>query len=153
MGDHFLNWVSIIAGPCPGRRPAAAGSIHFGSARRETMANEKTNLKIEKHAYKRADLIVIAGRVDSSNYTELDAVLQDSVANSRYNLVVNLAEVEYLSSAGLRSLVGGKRDCKEKGGDLCIAEPSERVQEVLNLAGLDSLFDIYDDNVAAIGSF
>lgn len=117
------------------------------------MANEKTTLLIDKQEFKRADLLTISGRVDSSNYTDLDAALKSSYDNNRYNLVTNLAKVDYLSSAGLRSLVGGKRDCKEKGGDLCISEPSERVQEVLNLAGLDSLFDIYDDDVAAVGSF
>ena len=117
------------------------------------MANEKQELLIEKEEYKRADYYAVSGRVDSSNYTELDAALKSSFDNGRHNLVVNLANVDYLSSAGLRSLVGGKRESKDKGGDLCISSPSARVNEVLDLAGLDTLFDIYDNDTAAVGSF
>ena len=42
---------------------------------------------------------------------------------------------------------------KRTGGDLRIANPSERVREVLELAGLDSIFEIYPTQVEAVGSF
>jgi anti-anti-sigma factor len=61
--------------------------------------------------------------------------------------------VTYMSSAGLRAIVALLRESKKHRGDVRIATPSERVKEVLQLAGLDSLFDMYDDETAAVGSF
>ena len=45
------------------------------------------------------------------------------------------------------------RECKKHRGDLRLARPSERINEVLELAGLDSIFQIFDDPAAAVGSF
>jgi anti-anti-sigma factor len=61
--------------------------------------------------------------------------------------------VNYISSSGLRTLVTALRASKKKGGDVRLANPSERVQEVLGLAGLDTLFESYDDVTAAVGSY
>jgi anti-sigma B factor antagonist/stage II sporulation protein AA (anti-sigma F factor antagonist) len=58
-----------------------------------------------------------------------------------------------MSSAGLRALVAAHRDCRKKGGDVHIAAPSERVTEVLSLAGLDAIFEVFPDKAAAVGSF
>jgi anti-sigma B factor antagonist len=102
---------------------------------------------------KRVDLLRISGRVDSSTSSELDDVLQKRLDEGRSNLVLDLSDVHYMSSSGLRSLVSALRASKKKGGDVRIASPSERVQEVLGLAGLDTLFESYDDVTAAVGSF
>jgi anti-anti-sigma factor len=61
--------------------------------------------------------------------------------------------VEYISSAGLRAMVALLRECKKHKGDVRLATPSDRVVEVLSLAGLDTLFDVYDSEAAAVGSF
>jgi anti-anti-sigma factor len=50
-------------------------------------------------------------------------------------------------------MVSALRDCKKRRGDVRLAQPSERVEEVLSLAGLDSLFQVHDSTVAAVGSF
>ncbi|MGF1506000.1 MAG: STAS domain-containing protein [Chloroflexi bacterium] len=101
----------------------------------------------------RVDLIEVAGRIDSSNAEELGEALKQRVDDGRRNLVVDLAGVEYMSSAGLRELVATLKQVKQGSGDLRLCNPSERVAEVLELAGLDSVFEIYDDQVTAVGSF
>jgi anti-anti-sigma factor len=58
-----------------------------------------------------------------------------------------------MSSAGLRAMVAALRECKKHRGDLRLANPSERMAEVLDLAGLDSVFSIYDEATAAVGSY
>jgi anti-sigma B factor antagonist len=102
---------------------------------------------------RRVDLFKVSGRVDSSNSGELDDALQARLDEGHSNLVLDLSEVNYISSSGLRSLVSALRASKKKGGDLRLARPSDRVQEVLGLAGLDSLFESYDDVTAAVGSY
>jgi anti-anti-sigma factor len=108
---------------------------------------------INTQEMKRVDLISVEGRVDSNTSPELEKVLEERMDNGRYNLVLELSGVSYMSSAGLRALVSALRTCKKKGGNVVVATPSERVSEVLSLAGLDVLFDSYDDVTVAVGSF
>ena len=110
-------------------------------------------LEIKVEEFKRADLIEVSGRIDSSNASELEDAFKGLAEHGRYHLVAELSGVEYMSSAGLRALVAALRESKKHRGDLRIASPSERMQEVLNLAGLDTVFTIYDDATAAIGSY
>lgn len=110
-------------------------------------------LDISVQSLKRVDLITVSGRVDSSTAPELEETLEDRMGEGRYNLVLDMSGVNYLSSAGLRALVAALRTCKKKGGDVRLANPSERVAEVMALAGLDSLFTMYDDVTIAVGSY
>lgn len=110
-------------------------------------------LDISVQSLKRVDLITVSGRVDSSTAPELEETLEDRMNEGRYNLVLEMSGVNYLSSAGLRALVAALRTCKKKGGDVRLANPSERVAEVMALAGLDTLFTMYDDVTIAVGSY
>lgn len=115
------------------------------------MSDAAMNLSVE--SMKRVDLVTVSGRVDSSNAAEFEGGLKELTGNGRTNLVLNLTGVTYMSSAGLRTLVSTLKDCKKRGGDMRLASPSERVAEVLSLAGLDTLFQVYEDDTAAVGSF
>lgn len=112
-----------------------------------------STLEIDVQEMTRVDLITVKGRVDSSNAAELEEVLKERTDSGRYNLVLNLKDVNYMSSAGLRALVSALRECKRHRGDVRISQPSERIVEVLDLAGLDPLFQTYADDTAAVGSF
>jgi anti-sigma B factor antagonist len=115
--------------------------------------SDKTPLTIGNESMKRVDLVTVEGRIDSTNASVLDDELKEIMGNGRHNIVLNLNKVSYMSSAGLRVLVGTLRECKGKRGDVRIAEPSERVNEVLELAGLTSLFSVYESATEAVGSF
>lgn len=101
----------------------------------------------------RVTLFKVNGRVDSSNATQLGDAFNDRIANGTLNIVVDLEEVDYMSSGGLRELVAALKRVKKDGGDLRLCSPSQRVRDVLELAGLDSLFQIFDTEVLAVGSF
>lgn len=110
-------------------------------------------LDINVDSYKRVDMVTISGRIDGSNAGELESAFGSLTDEGRYQIVAELSGVEYMSSAGLRALVATMRECKKHRGDLRLATPSERINEVLELAGLDSIFQVYDDPAAAVGSF
>jgi len=101
----------------------------------------------------RVDLVEVDGRVDSSTAGELGAAINERINKGALNLVVDLAKVDYMSSGGLRELVAGLKRVKKDGGDLRLCSPSSRVREVLELAGLHTIFQIFDDQVRAVGSF
>jgi anti-sigma B factor antagonist len=115
------------------------------------------SLAINVENMKRVTLISVAGRIDSSNASELDDTLKGTMNDGNYNLVVNLNGVSYMSSAGLRAMVSALRECKKHRGDVRLSSPSDRVAEVLDLAGLTveeaPLFQVYGDDTAAVGSF
>lgn len=101
----------------------------------------------------RVNLLVVSGRVDSNTSPKLAEHLTSQLDSGAMNLLVDLEEVDYMSSAGLRELVSALKKVKKGGGDLRLVSPSPRVKEVLDLAGLTTLFEIYDDRVKAVGSF
>ncbi|MBX3058428.1 MAG: STAS domain-containing protein [Anaerolineae bacterium] len=113
----------------------------------------ETNLNLTTEVFKRAALVKAAGRIDSSNAAQFDATLKDVLAGGYENIALDLSEISYMSSAGLRAIVAAHRECAKKRGSLVLAAPSERVSEVFSLAGLDSIFTVYDDVTAAVGSF
>ena len=110
-------------------------------------------LEITVESFKRVDMVSVSGRIDSSNASELEGAFGGLTNDGRYQIVAELSGVEYMSSAGIRALVATMRECKKHRGDLRIASPSDRMSEVLELAGLTSIFQIFEDSAAAVGSF
>ena len=102
---------------------------------------------------KRVTLIEISGRIDSTNATKLGEALNEQIDAGRHQLVADLSRVDYMSSAGLRELVSAVKKLRKLNGDLRVASPSGRVKEVLDLAGLDSIFQMFTTPVEAVGSF
>ena len=109
--------------------------------------------EISVRSLKHVDVIAVSGRIDSSNANELEAAFQELAGEGRYKLVLELSGIEYMSSAGLRAMVAALRECRKHSGDVRVASPSPRMGEVLNLAGLDSVFSVHEDEVSAVGSY
>ncbi len=110
--------------------------------------------EISVSAYAHVTLVEVRGRVDSSNADELGEVLSKEIENGHTHIVLDLAGVEYMSSAGLREIVSAlKRAKRGSGGDVRLAQPSYRVREVLEMAGLDTILQIYPTQVEAVGSY
>ncbi len=114
-----------------------------------------SQLSINTKELKRVTLLEVAGRIDSTTATQLGDMLNEVIDDGRNRLVLDLENVEYMSSAGLRELVSAlKRVTNLAGtGDLRLANPSDRVREVLELAGLDEIFKIYPTQLDAVGSY
>ena len=110
-------------------------------------------MDISTRELKRVNVVTVGGRVDSAAAPDLERMFQSLLDGRRHQIVVELADVEYMSSAGLRALVSALKAAKKGGGDLVIARPSTRVREVIELAGLTSVFTMHDDLVEAVGSF
>ena len=98
-------------------------------------------------------IVIPKGRLDTNTYLEFEKKIEPYLNGGTKVLVLDMAELEYLSSAGLREMVRAMKKAKRGTGDVRLASPSERVAEVLELAGLDSIFQIYPNQVEAVGSF
>jgi anti-sigma B factor antagonist len=110
-------------------------------------------MEVQTTSYKRCSVVSVSGRVDSNTAPTFEDALKKVIDGGQHNVILELGEVEFMSSAGLRGMVSSLKACKSGGGSLVIATPSSRVVEVLQLAGLTSLFAVFDDVTAAVGSF
>ena len=111
-------------------------------------------MEVKTRQLKRVDVVEVSGRVDSATAPRLEEALQGILGQGRFHIVVDMQRLEYLSSAGLRVLVAALKEARRwNRGDVRLANVSERIKGVLNLAGLDVLFTSYDTTVDAVGSF
>jgi anti-sigma B factor antagonist len=110
-------------------------------------------MNLETRELKHVSVVKVSGRVDSMTAPELEKALQGLMDTNRNQLVLDLQETDYMSSAGLRVLVASLKTAKKNGGNLRLAQLSTRVKEVLDLAGLTPVFEIYSDVVEAVGSY
>ena len=100
-----------------------------------------------------ATVISVGGRIDSMNANQLGEALLLEIDNGNNKLVLDLARVDYMSSAGLREIVTSLKRAKRADGDLRVAEPSERLLDIFEMAGLDTILQIFSTQGEAIKSY
>ncbi|HET7476351.1 MAG TPA: STAS domain-containing protein [Dermatophilaceae bacterium] len=98
-------------------------------------------------------VVSLSGEIDLSNVDELTRDLERSVANAAHGVVLDISEVSYLDSTGLRVVFRLARELRDRQQRLCLVVPtSSLVRRVLLLAGVDSVADVVADTseVAAV---
>lgn len=85
------------------------------------------------------------------------ALLRDALSNlqatGRNKILVNLAGTSRVDTAGLAYLITGLVSARKQGGELKLLSPAKNVWEAIRLTKLDTVFDIIDDETAAVISF
>ena len=79
--------------------------------------------------------------------------IRELTKRGQRKILLNLAEVAYVDSSGVGQLVGALTTARNQGGDLKLLKPSSNVLDVLKTTKLDTVFDIRQDEAAAIQSF
>jgi anti-sigma B factor antagonist len=77
----------------------------------------------------------LEGRLDASTFTDLDDALRDIVplVDNGGTLVLDLSALEYISSAGLRSLAQLRRQMQDRGGRTLLLNPQPQVRKVFEI--------------------
>jgi len=99
------------------------------------------------------ELVAQEGRIDTEGAVDMDLALQVAVSEGKHKMVLDMAEVRYISSAGLRALVDVFTKNREAGGDLKLAALNPKVMRVFQIIGFDKFFSIYDTLEAATADF
>jgi anti-sigma B factor antagonist len=79
--------------------------------------------------------------------------IEQLVTARRLNIVLDAKEVSIIDSSGVGEVVGSFSLVKKSGGSLKIASPTKIVREVLRIARLPSIIEIYETEEAAVQSF
>jgi anti-anti-sigma factor len=96
-------------------------------------------------------IVGITGRLDTGSAPVFDATLAPELAQPRRHILVNLAGVTYISSAGLRSILQLVKHSAAQGGKVGLFSAPAHILEVIEISGFPSLLDIYPDRATAIG--
>ena len=111
-------------------------------------------MEVTTTKYKHCDLVKVNGRIDSVTAPKLAEVVDSIMNDGRHKIIMDMSEVEYMSSAGLRILVSTQKTCKRYNrGERVLALVPPRIYEALELVGFVKLFKFYDNTQDAIGSF
>lgn len=87
--------------------------------------------------------IAPSGRLDSNTAPALQSLLDDQLASGHINLLIDMSEVSYISTSGLKALVNAWRSAQGKGGRVVLAGMRAQIYEVFETVGFDQIFDIF----------
>ena len=105
-------------------------------------------ISIDKQS--KAVIVVVKGRIDGVSAPEFEKKMADHIASGANRFVVDCSALEYISSAGLRSLLTTAKTLKARGGELVFAALRDVVREVFEIGGFSKIFCIYDSTDAAL---
>jgi anti-sigma B factor antagonist len=111
-------------------------------------------MEINIKEFRRCSVIEPVGRIDSQTAPQLAEAFQGLTEDGRFKIVLDMSQVGFISSAGLRVLINTQKTCKRwNRGEVVLANVPPVIYEALDLAGFDALFKMYDDVTEAVGSF
>ena len=81
------------------------------------------------------------------------ATIRDLAAGGHKKLLLNLAEISYIDSSGIGELVSGFTTVANQGGVVKLLNLTKRVQDLLQITKLYTVFEVFDDEAKAVQSF
>jgi len=99
-------------------------------------------LTIEQSQSLDGSLIRVVGEVDLYSSPELRKAILKAVPSAQGGLAIDLEAVTYIDSSGVATLVEGLRSARKHGTGFSLVSPSPAVMQVLELARLDSVFEV-----------
>jgi anti-sigma B factor antagonist len=94
-------------------------------------------------------LVGVNGRLDQRLTPSLEQILLSQIEAGHARLLIDLSQVSYINSGGLRCLVTAWRQARAKGGDISLFGLNNRLTEVFSVAGFDQVFQIFPDRQQA----
>lgn len=110
------------------------------------------DLSIKSERRGNVSVVTVSGRVDSVTAASLDMEL-GKMAHTNNKLVLDLNEVEYLSSAGVRAILGAMQIAQKTGGEVRLARLPNLVAEVLQTVGVMERLQAYSSVEEAVAGF
>jgi anti-anti-sigma factor len=99
------------------------------------------------------DTIQPIGRLDSFTSPQLEEMLYQQIHAGRFNFIVDLSQLEYLSSSGIRVFVNAQKICLKKDGVICMVSTPDLIMTTFQLFGFDKIFQFYETLETAAASF
>lgn len=116
------------------------------------MANQPT-LTVTSVDQDDAVVLCPTGRVDGTNVTILQRAVREQLDAGKTNMVFDLVNLNYISSAGLRVLLMAARDLQAEQGKAVFCNLSEQIRQVFEITGFDRILSVYGGRGDAVAAF
>lgn len=111
-------------------------------------------MKIKTNEKYNAVVVELKGNVmGGPEAQEFNDMLHKYVENDKKNIVVDLASVKFMNSSGLGMLISGYTTMKNNGGQMKLANATEKINSLLVITKLITIFENYDSVEKAVESF
>ena len=113
-----------------------------------------TDLHIEKRRAGDVMILDLQGDITiGSGGRELNDTLKQMVRDGDHKVLLNLAGTRYVDSSGLGHLIACRKLLNDGGGQLKLLRLTERVRDIMVITKLVTVFDVFDEEGAAIKSY
>ena len=108
-------------------------------------------IKIEQEQSGNTRILALSGRLDTETSADVELALQDLLAAGERNFLIDMTDIGYVSSAGLRVLLATAKQLEGGKGSLRLCGLNPSVRQVFDVAGFSKLFALFPDRIAALG--
>jgi anti-sigma B factor antagonist len=115
----------------------------------KSMTVRMTNCEVDGVSVVTLDGRIVLGE-ESTSFREK---LKSMIAEGKKKIVLNMANIKYIDSAGLGTLVAAHLSAKNQGASVRLSNLGDKFHEVLQITKLLTVFDVYDTEAAAVSSF
>ena len=99
-------------------------------------------------------IVDVSGRITlGEGCTQLRELIREQLGKGNKNVLLNLGDVSYIDSSGIGELVSSYTAVSNQGGSLKLLNLTKKVQDLLQITKLYTIFDVHDDEAKAISSF
>ncbi|MDD5061711.1 MAG: STAS domain-containing protein [Candidatus Marinimicrobia bacterium] len=98
-------------------------------------------------------IVAVSGRLDTVTAPEFEKKILELVTPENLKIILNCADLSYISSSGLRVILMTLKKVKANNGKLIICGLQESIKEVFNICGFTSLLTISENCESALSSF
>ena len=98
-------------------------------------------------------VVSVAGSVDALTVDQLTGALTGQIGSGHRQLVIDLSQVDFMSSAGLRAVLAALKESRLHGGDLRLAGARPGVERTLKMSGVMNILKAYPALDEAVASF
>lgn len=107
-------------------------------------------MELKTDKLENALIVKIKGRMDAITAPDFEKECSNWIEKGELAFVVDLGELEYISSAGLRSILLTAKKLKSQKGQICFCCPSGMVEKVFSISGFSSMFSMYGTREEAL---
>jgi len=98
-------------------------------------------------------VIDLIGKLDTSTSPDAEKHLNKLMGEGEKKIIINLEKLDYISSAGLRVLLSTNKQLQKTGGMMRICNLNEVVQEIFDISGFSSIFNVFVTESEALNNF
>jgi len=111
-------------------------------------------MDIKERVVKGVSILDLSGKIVlGEGDVQVKERIKDLMADGQRRVLLNLAEVNYIDSAGLGTLISSYTTAKREGGSLKLVNLTKRIQDLLAITKLITVFETFDSEADALASF